>query len=64
MLEELCDMVKTTSLCGLGQSSPNPVLTTLRYFRHEYEELLNLEEQHAREAAPGEPPEPIEEAVA
>jgi bidirectional [NiFe] hydrogenase diaphorase subunit len=36
MLEELCEMVRSTSLCGLGQSSPNPVLTTLRYFRHEY----------------------------
>jgi bidirectional [NiFe] hydrogenase diaphorase subunit len=35
-LEDLCDLVKSTSLCGLGQSSPNPVLTTLRYFRDEY----------------------------
>ncbi|MGD0390912.1 MAG: NuoF family protein [Tepidisphaeraceae bacterium] len=40
LLEELCDMVKCTSLCGLGQSAPNPVLTTLRYFHHEYDELL------------------------
>lgn len=39
-LEELCDMVKNTSLCGLGQSAPNPVLSTLRYFREEYEALL------------------------
>jgi bidirectional [NiFe] hydrogenase diaphorase subunit len=39
-LEALCDMVKHTSLCGLGQSAPNPVLSTLRYFRGEYEELL------------------------
>ncbi|MDI1247432.1 MAG: NADH-ubiquinone oxidoreductase-F iron-sulfur binding region domain-containing protein [Lacunisphaera sp.] len=39
-LEELCDMVKNTSLCGLGQTSPNPVLSTLRFFREEYEELL------------------------
>jgi len=39
-LEELCDMVKYTSLCGLGQSAPNPVLSTLRYFRHEYEALI------------------------
>jgi NADH:ubiquinone oxidoreductase subunit F (NADH-binding) len=37
MLEELCVLLKETSLCGLGQSAPNPVLTTLRYFRHEYE---------------------------
>ena len=40
-LEALCDMVKHTSLCGLGQSAPNPVLSTLRYFRHEYEALLH-----------------------
>ena len=39
-LESLCDMVKHTSLCGLGQSAPNPVLSTLRYFRHEYEALI------------------------
>ena len=36
MLEELCDMVKHTSLCGLGQSAPNPVLSTLKYFLWEY----------------------------
>ncbi len=36
MLQELCDLLKTTSLCGLGQSSPNPVLSTLRYFADEY----------------------------
>lgn len=36
LLEELCDMVKHTSLCGLGQSAPNPVLSTLRYFKDEY----------------------------
>lgn len=36
LLEELCDLVKHTSLCGLGQSAPNPVLSTLRYFRNEY----------------------------
>ncbi len=36
-LEELCDMVKNTSLCGLGQTAPNPVLSTLRYFRNEYD---------------------------
>ncbi|HMK33763.1 MAG TPA: NADH-quinone oxidoreductase subunit NuoF [Desulfomonilaceae bacterium] len=36
MLEELCDLVKNTSLCGLGQTSPNPVMSTLRYFRDEY----------------------------
>jgi bidirectional [NiFe] hydrogenase diaphorase subunit len=35
-LEELCDLVKHTSLCGLGQSAPNPVISTLKYFREEY----------------------------
>ena len=39
-LEELCDMVKSTSLCGLGQTAPNPVMSTLRFFRHEYTERL------------------------
>ena len=43
LLEELCDMVANTSLCGLGQSAPNPVLSTLRYFRHEY--LEHIEEK-------------------
>jgi NADH:ubiquinone oxidoreductase subunit F (NADH-binding)/(2Fe-2S) ferredoxin/Pyruvate/2-oxoacid:ferredoxin oxidoreductase delta subunit len=37
LLEELANAVKQTSLCGLGQTAPNPVLTTLRYFRDEYE---------------------------
>ena len=36
-LEELAYMVKTNSLCGLGQTAPNPVLSTIRYFRDEYE---------------------------
>jgi NADH:ubiquinone oxidoreductase subunit F (NADH-binding) len=39
-LEEVCNMVRNTSLCGLGQSAPNPVLSTLKYFVHEYNELL------------------------
>ena len=42
-LEELCDMVKNTSLCGLGQTAPNPTLSTLRFFRNEYEELLQAD---------------------
>lgn len=37
LLEELCAQIKDGSLCGLGQTAPNPVLTTLRYFRDEYE---------------------------
>lgn len=39
-LEELCYYVKDNSLCGLGQTAPNPVLSTLRYFREEYEEHI------------------------
>jgi bidirectional [NiFe] hydrogenase diaphorase subunit len=39
-LEELCDLVKHTSLCGLGQTAPNPVLSTFRHFKNEYLELL------------------------
>ena len=41
LLEELCDVVRNTSLCGLGQGAPNPILSTLRYFRHEYEAHIN-----------------------
>ncbi len=36
-MEELCYYIKENSLCGLGQTAPNPVLSTLRYFRDEYE---------------------------
>jgi bidirectional [NiFe] hydrogenase diaphorase subunit len=36
LLEELCDVVKNTSLCGLGQTAANPVLSTIRFFRDEY----------------------------
>jgi bidirectional [NiFe] hydrogenase diaphorase subunit len=36
MLEELCELVRTASLCGLGQSAPNPVVTTMKYFGDEY----------------------------
>ncbi|MDL2281638.1 NAD(P)H-dependent oxidoreductase subunit E [Parabacteroides sp. OttesenSCG-928-G06] len=42
-LEELALNVKKSSLCGLGKTAPNPVLTTLKYFRHEYEEHVNGE---------------------
>ena len=37
LLEYLAKNIKATALCGLGQTAPNPVLSTLRYFRHEYE---------------------------
>ena len=38
LLEELALSIRRTALCGLGKTAPNPVLSTLRYFRHEYEE--------------------------
>ncbi len=41
LLEELCVTVMKTSLCGLGQSAPNPVRSTLKFFRDEYEQLLS-----------------------
>ncbi|MBI1387248.1 MAG: NADH-quinone oxidoreductase subunit L [bacterium] len=40
LLIDLCDLVRNTSLCGLGQTAPNPVLSTLRFFRDEYAALL------------------------
>ena len=39
-LEELANKIKDGSLCGLGQTAPNPVLTTIRYFRNEYEDHI------------------------
>jgi bidirectional [NiFe] hydrogenase diaphorase subunit len=56
LLEELCDMVRHTSLCGLGQSAPTPVLSTLRYFRDEYLELI-------QDAPPAQPQEQQEETA-
>ncbi len=50
MLKELCDMVKSTSLCGLGQTAPNPVLSTLRYFGDEYESLIRDDDPEGRHA--------------
>ncbi len=41
MLEELCDLLKHTSLCGLGQSAPNPVVSTLRSFANEYRDHIH-----------------------
>ncbi|SHK19457.1 NADH-ubiquinone oxidoreductase-F iron-sulfur binding region domain-containing protein, partial [Tepidibacter formicigenes] len=40
-LEKLASTIKSTALCGLGQTAPNPVLSTLKYFRHEYETHVN-----------------------
>lgn len=41
LLEELCYGIKDGALCGLGQTAPNPVLTTIKYFRNEYEAHIN-----------------------
>lgn len=41
LLEELCYGIKDGALCGLGQTVPNPVLTTIKYFRNEYEAHIN-----------------------
>jgi bidirectional [NiFe] hydrogenase diaphorase subunit len=51
-LRDLCQLVRETSLCGLGQNAPNPVLSTLRYFPEEYEALLA---ERAADAPGGEP---------
>ena len=40
-LETLAETIKEAALCGLGKSSPNPVLSTLKYFRHEYDAHVN-----------------------
>jgi bidirectional [NiFe] hydrogenase diaphorase subunit len=62
LLEDLCSTVKEASLCGLGQTAPNPVLSTLRYFRNEYLEHIN--DKHCRAGVCKiEAPEKIEEAV-
>ena len=47
-LEHLCAVVRDTSLCGLGQSAPNPVLSTLHYFRSEYDDLIDGARSAAR----------------
>lgn len=41
LLQELAEDVRDSSLCGLGMSAPNPVLSTIKYFRHEYEAHIN-----------------------
>jgi bidirectional [NiFe] hydrogenase diaphorase subunit len=57
MLEQLCDLLKHTSLCGLGQSAPNPVLSTLRSFAEEYRAHIQEHKCPAGVCAPpvGEP---------
>ena len=51
LLEELCVAIKDGALCGLGQTAPNPVLTTIRYFRDEYEAHINEKKCPAKECA-------------
>jgi bidirectional [NiFe] hydrogenase diaphorase subunit len=48
-LEELCDLVRNTSLCGLGQAAPNPIVSTMRYFRSEYMEKIKPSALQAKE---------------
>jgi NADH-quinone oxidoreductase subunit F len=49
LLGELAELVRSNSLCGLGQTAPNPVLTTLKYFRSEYEAHANNKKCPARQ---------------
>jgi NADH-quinone oxidoreductase subunit F len=51
LLEELCDKIRNNTICGLGQTAPNPVLTTLKYFRHEYEAHIREKKCPARSCA-------------
>ncbi|MEM8535706.1 MAG: NuoF family protein [Chloroflexota bacterium] len=48
-LKVLCDLLQKTSLCGLGQSAPNPILSTLRYFPEEYETFMHQSAKQAIE---------------
>jgi bidirectional [NiFe] hydrogenase diaphorase subunit len=60
-LEELAELLRSTSLCGLGQGAPNPVVSTLRYFRDEYLAHVNEGRCPAGVCKPGarrEPPAP------
>ncbi len=52
-LQQLCHLVRDTSLCGLGISAPNPVLSTLRYFEQEYLELMQPDPMAALAAGKG-----------
>ena len=51
LLEELCGAIKDGALCGLGQTAPNPVLTTIKYFRDEYEAHIKEKRCPAHECA-------------
>ena len=51
LLEELCEGIRSGALCGLGQTAPNPVLTTIKYFRNEYEAHISEKKCPAGECA-------------
>jgi NADH:ubiquinone oxidoreductase subunit F (NADH-binding)/(2Fe-2S) ferredoxin/NAD-dependent dihydropyrimidine dehydrogenase PreA subunit len=51
LLEDLSDMIKNSALCGLGQTGPNPVLSTLQYFRDEYEAHIHEKRCPAKRCA-------------
>jgi bidirectional [NiFe] hydrogenase diaphorase subunit len=67
IMEELCTLMRDTSLCGLGQSAPNPLLSTLRFFREEYEVLIKdpavLVNGNGRFKLPSKPAQTTEEAA-
>ncbi len=52
LLDELAHKIKETSLCGLGQTGPNPVLATIRYFRHEFDALIKGEDPRKAKKQP------------
>lgn len=52
LLEELCYKIKDGSMCGLGQTAPNPVLTTIKYFRNEYEDHIYHKKCTAKSCKP------------
>jgi bidirectional [NiFe] hydrogenase diaphorase subunit len=61
-LQELCVMVKETSLCGLGQSAPNPVMSTIRYFLDEY--MSHIRDHHCSAGVCDLDKKPVAELVA
>ena len=52
LLSDLAVQIKDGSLCGLGMTAPNPVLTTIKYFRNEYEDHINNKKCTARQCKP------------
>jgi NADP-reducing hydrogenase subunit HndC len=60
-IQRICLVMQKASLCGLGQSAPNPVLTTLRYFNEEYKALIAGGPAYARKISRAKSPEPTRE---